>query len=255
MPRSLPTAEDEHDRKVLGDIARVGWSVIGIEESEEGPQYAFSVGMGYTLGTPEIAIMGLRFATAGHIINDIGELMRSGRVFAPGERSDEVVASFPVEFIEIAPRFYAEYFGYARWLNRGNDFRMLQCVWPDKSGVFPGEEGYEAGFFALQRLLGATPRFPHGWPFPDPTNVAVFTTSQVMDGGERIAYVCHDEDGWQFHTADGPQGEEPLLVCLESVYKLDPSLGDLGNLPYGWAAERGRGGPWRREKKGGKSIE
>jgi hypothetical protein len=251
MPRPLPTPEDDHDRNVLGDIARDGWSVIGIEDSEEGPQYAFSVGMGYTLGTPEIAILGLPFPTAGRLVNDIGDLLRGGKAFAPGERSDDVLSGFLVEFVSINPRYYREYFGYARWLHRGDDFRMLQCVWPDKAGVFPGEEGYNADFFTLQRVLGPMRGLPHGWAFPDPLNVATFTTRAVFDDRRPIVHVCHDADGaWQFHTAEGPQaGEEPMLVCLKNVVDLDPALADLGNLPCGWVADRQPDGSWQRAKR------
>ena len=37
----LPTAEDESDRKLLSDIARVGWHLVGIPGDNEGPPFVF----------------------------------------------------------------------------------------------------------------------------------------------------------------------------------------------------------------------
>ena len=80
MTSPLPQPEDDHDRKVLGDIERVGWTIIGIKEEEALPGYCFSVGMYHTLGHPEILLMGLRAEIAAHLINDIGDAVRAGRL-------------------------------------------------------------------------------------------------------------------------------------------------------------------------------
>jgi hypothetical protein len=89
------------------------------------------------------------------------------------------------------------------------------------------------------------------WPFKQPRNVAVFTTHDVVEGGQWIQTVFHnDDDGaWQFFSESGPQGGEPKVVSLESIYKLDPSVGELANLPEGWLAWReAPGEPWQREE-------
>jgi hypothetical protein len=250
----LPEPEDDHDRRILGDIARVGWSVIGIEESDEGPGYAFSVGITHTLGRPELVVMGLPFPIAGGIVNTIGDLMRQGREFAAGSRSDDVLDGRTAEFVAVDPRFYREYFGYARWVNRGSDFPMLQCVWPDKEDRFPGEEGYDARFFQLQRVLGPTSHFPHGWPFPDPPNVASFTTRHVGREGKPVTRVFHDDDdgAWQFQSAEGWEtNDDIMVVSLHAMLDRDPTVADLGNLPCGWQATRAAPGEeWAKAKHG-----
>jgi hypothetical protein len=61
--------------------------------------------------------------------------------------------------------------------------------------------------------------------------------------------VCHDGDdgGWQFLTGQDVRMEDALLVALEEVVKLDPSVGQLADLPVGWKASRERvGAPWKR---------
>ncbi len=50
----LPTPKDKYDRSVLADIAKVGWSVICIDD---GPTpYQFSVGLYHSHNHPEIII-------------------------------------------------------------------------------------------------------------------------------------------------------------------------------------------------------
>jgi hypothetical protein len=255
MPeRALPEPEDGHDRDVLGLIARHGWAVLGItdgdeEEGEGTSGYSFSVGLYHTLGGPELLVMGLRPETAKSLLNAAGDRLRAGERFAPGDRVADLAAGYPTAVVGVAPRYYPEYVGYARWLYRGSDFPMLQLVWPDKAGLFPWEDGYDADFFALQRVLGATDRWPHGWPFPDPPNVATFTTRQVVRKGRPVVHVYHDaEDGaWQFHGPDEWDEEDMMIVGLEPMLALDPSLADLGNLPAGWRAYRdGPGAAWGR---------
>ncbi len=91
------------------------------------------------------------------------------------------------------------------------------------------------------------------WPFPDPPNVAVFTSKRIVDGRDWIHYVTHDdEDGaWQFHPFGGPTPEaEAAVVSLSTIVKLDPTVAELGDLPVGWSAWRDdRGGVWQRERR------
>jgi hypothetical protein len=85
------------------------------------------------------------------------------------------------------------------------------------------------------------------WPFDDPRNVAVFTVRAVMTGRLPVLVVCHDEDDgrWQFLTGKPLDMKEALLVTLESVVRLDPTLADLADLRLGWQATRaGVGEPW-----------
>jgi hypothetical protein len=253
----LPEPKDDHDRKVLADVERVGWAVIGIEEDEEGPEYCFSVGLHHTLGGPEILLMGLDFKLAASLVNGIGEAMREGREIKAGERSEEF-ASVPLEFIAVDAGHYERYVGYACWLNGGTEFPLLQCVWPDKGGRFPWEQGYDADLFERQRLLGPAGEFASGWLFADPPNVATFCVRQVFHGGKPILYVVHDDDdgAWQFLTGEPVAQEDAMVVGLSTVVRHDPSVMELADLPYGWSAtRRAVGEPWQREKREGASDE
>src|SRR5262245_6980667 len=155
MNRKLPAAEDDSDRKLLGDIARVGWHIVGIEADDEGPGYAFSVGLYHTYSHPEIIIFGLKNETAAQLINVIGYQVKGGTRFEDGE-SDAVAEGFPVTFKTVPVTAYREYVGYALWFYRSFDFPLLQCVWPDKAGRFAWDDGYDHRFDQLQPILGNT---------------------------------------------------------------------------------------------------
>jgi hypothetical protein len=78
------------------------------------------------------------------------------------------------------------------------------------------------------------------WPFDDSQNVAVFTSTKIINENKPILYVAHDEDdgAWQFHSGEMTKTKEAMIVSLKEIYSRDASIGLLANLPYGYIAER-----------------
>ncbi len=157
MKRELPQAIDDSDRKLLTDVERVGWHIVGIYDDEEGPGYAFSVGLFHTFGHPEIIVFGLPQETAGRIINIIGIQVQGGKRFKANDLSNDVAEGLPVVFKMVPKDSYRQYIGYALWFYRSFDFPVLQCVWPDKAGLFAWQDGYDHGFDQLQPILANPP--------------------------------------------------------------------------------------------------
>jgi hypothetical protein len=149
----LPKPEDDYDRAILGDIDRVGWSVIQIDpEDDDVPKYSFSVGLLHTHDHPEIILIGLSHPSAGAIINSIGDYIAGGKRIKTNREYDDF-AGVPLMFVKVDQAYYKKYVGYALWLNGGHDFPMLQCVWPLKSGHFPWDDGYDPEGATIQPLL------------------------------------------------------------------------------------------------------
>lgn len=154
----LPAPQDDYDRAVLGDIRRVGWSVIQVnpDKTNPGPFYSFSLGLYHTHQHPEVILIGLRHEVAGAIINSIGGVIAAGQKIVTG-RTYNTFSNNPLAFVEVDPAHYKEYVGYGLWLYGGPTFPMLQCVWPLKSGHFPWDEGYDPEGAAFQPLLRKDP--------------------------------------------------------------------------------------------------
>lgn len=92
------------------------------------------------------------------------------------------------------------------------------------------------------------------WSFPDSPDVIVFTSKYVIDNGDWIHCVSHDEDdgAWQFHSINGaPETEsEARIVLLRNIVELDSSLNAIADLPIGWIAWRDTAdGPWKRGRR------
>jgi hypothetical protein len=72
---------------------------------------------------------------------------------------------------------------------------------------------------------------------------------QVMDGSEPILLVSHDEDdhSWQFIGSSDASMADAMLVALEEVVKVDPTVLEVADLQPGWQALREAvGGQWTR---------
>ena len=78
------------------------------------------------------------------------------------------------------------------------------------------------------------------WPFDQPPNCAVISLKQIVEEGQPILHVTHDEDdhGWQFLTFDDVNEGDGKVVLFKNIVKLDDSLIELADIPPGWHAYR-----------------
>ncbi len=245
MVRTKP--DDDHDRKLLADVNSHGWHLVMVTDVPDVPEYVFSVGIYHTLGLPEVCIFGLSNTDLmGGILNGIGDLMKSGQVFEDWHESNEVLDGFSCFFRRVDRQHYREFFGYARWFYEGDEFPLLQCVWPDPSNCFPWDSNFDAQLVAAQPVLAEA----SAWPFLEGKNLGVFTTSRVVDEGYPVLLVTHDQDGdWQFLCNTTNDTDDARVVSLQSIVESHPSVAELADLPMGWQAVRdGPDEPWRRSE-------
>lgn len=239
--------EDADEQKVIDDIEQYGWHIVGIEADDEGPGFAYSVGLHHTLGHPEVIVFGLASAdTMAQIINGIGDAVRSGTRFEDWHESDEILEGYSCMFRKVPIEAYPEYLGYAMWFYRPDQFPVLQCVWPDKEGRYPWEAECDPIVRQRQPVLA----IETDWPFLLPKNRAVITTCRVLDGTHPIMLVSHDEDGnWQFLCGTTNDTKDGRVVCLGTIVELCPSVVEVADLPLGWQARReSEDSEWTRSK-------
>jgi hypothetical protein len=150
---------DKPDQDLLNKIQTHGWAVIRVS-GEDGPDFAYSIGLYEKFGQPEIIILGLKPDTAHKLINDVGEAMGQGIVVRAGETSDAFLDSFRCTFRRVPPHQYRAYLGRALWYYKDRAFPALQFIYPDRHGRWPWEEGVHADFRRTQPVLADEPEPP-----------------------------------------------------------------------------------------------
>jgi hypothetical protein len=124
-------------RKIIGDIDRVGRSVLGVfgADEDDAPPFSYTIGNAL-VGLPELLVIGL--AGEGPL-NHMSDLMiKNGRPFAEGELVD-LGGPVPVKVITADERAKENYtIQVARFVGR-SDYVVQQVIIPDRRGRFPGD--------------------------------------------------------------------------------------------------------------------
>lgn len=144
---------DKGEEKALKDIEEYGCHILHVMVEDEYPQFSYSIGIQKSTGQPELIVTGLKQDLAHWIINEYNNRIKAGEVFSPVEFYDGFVGDFDVTFKEVEEKHYQEYFGWASWLYKGNNFKVLQLIYPSTSGIWPWEKDAPADFtWSIPRL-------------------------------------------------------------------------------------------------------
>jgi uncharacterized protein DUF4262 len=151
---SMRKPENDNDRRLLADVRKYGWHTVGVLGDDEGPGYLFTVGLFHTFQHPELCIFGLSsIETMGRIINNAGEMVKESHKFQNDEVSEELLNDYACVLKTVNSKHFHDYFGYARWFYEGDDFSMLQCVWPDSEHNYPWDQSFAPELKEFQPML------------------------------------------------------------------------------------------------------
>ena len=102
------------DAKFLEIIEKYGWHVMTVapRAGEDGDLWAYSTGLYYSYGHPEIILFHLNTDTLPRIINTIGDGVKTGERFEPGPTYADVFAAYQCSFRAVAPCHYEAYVGF-----------------------------------------------------------------------------------------------------------------------------------------------
>ena len=139
---TLPEPTDEHEEKTLSHIKEHGLSVIHVfHDKEDLPDFTYSAGLWHSYGHPEVLIIGLKRDLSGWIVNEIALRIRDFEEKFEADKSyDGFLEGFECKFLDVPKNHYREYISWDLWLYGGDEFPLLQCVWPSTSGVFPWDK-------------------------------------------------------------------------------------------------------------------
>lgn len=128
---------DERDQKALDDIERYGCHILHVMEGEGEPSFSYSIGINKKQDKPDVVILGLKSQLTHSMINNYKSRLLEGEVFEPGKYYSDFLGGFDVCFVKVSKKHFKEYFGWGLWLHDGDDFEMLQMVWPTTEGGWP----------------------------------------------------------------------------------------------------------------------
>jgi len=136
---------DQHASLIANKIREYGWFIQFVASGDGDPPpptFAYTVGL-FGLGHPELVVTGVDMRTAGGVLNDLGDRIRAGANFLPGELitfdkwPHRVVLEDlpnPGEILLMANDHY----------QRPSEASVpaYQLTYDDKSGRFPWDDGY-----------------------------------------------------------------------------------------------------------------
>lgn len=128
---------DEKDQKALNDIEEYGCHVIQVMEGDGEPSFTYSIGINQKQCKPDLIILGLKRELSLAVVNNYKDRLLQGEEFIPGQYYPDFLGNFDVCFVKVSKKYYREFFGWGLWLHDGDDFDMLQLVWPTTDGIWP----------------------------------------------------------------------------------------------------------------------
>jgi hypothetical protein len=152
MVRTLDDCTNDYDDEVINNIAERGWHVANVT-NEKGPGWSFSIGLYQTFGHPEIIVFGLGTELGHQVIDGLGHRIKAGNRIAAEHEYGDILANVRCIFKPVRRKWYEWLLGYARWYYEGDDFPVLQCLWPDKEQNYPWESAFKAEWAWVQPFL------------------------------------------------------------------------------------------------------
>ena len=130
------------DDRIRDLVAEHGWAVVAVPEDDEGPGFAYSVGLAERFDHPEVAISGMPTDLMHRLVNDAADLVASGTTLAGGARTDALLVGYDCVVRPVAAANFGEYLGAAERYYGRRSFEAVQVFWPDRDGRCPWEAGY-----------------------------------------------------------------------------------------------------------------
>lgn len=142
--------KDKQDReRIKSDIEKFSCHIINVIEDDDNPEFTYTVGFYEKFKKPEIIIIGLKQELAHTLLNNIAFDLENGKSYEAGKFYEGVLDDFLCYFGEVPKSEYKEYVGYALWYYEGDNFPLLQLIYPTVKGIFPWQKSLpeDAKFF------------------------------------------------------------------------------------------------------------
>ncbi|MEV7404535.1 DUF4262 domain-containing protein [Streptomyces sp. NPDC091267] len=154
---------DRMSRRTVEQVRTYGWSVVMVPADDEGPAFAYTIGLWHTHSVPELAMFGLDVQLMQELLNAVGHRAVAGTSLESGQEHHDIIEKSPLVLKSADLRWYRPFFGQAISFYRRPPFPVLQVVWPDAEGRFLWQPGTDARYRRSQPQLWLQPaQHPEG---------------------------------------------------------------------------------------------
>jgi len=145
--------------KIEWMIETNGWALEAVTPRSDTdppvPAYAYTIGVPALVEFPELCVFGLTPAAGNGLLGLVVDALRGGTEIPLGVQlvgllDNDLRCMFVDVDLDEAGAFFAT---AAAWY-RGDQFRMVQLLYPDRNGFMPYEEGFERRLRFAQPVLG-----------------------------------------------------------------------------------------------------
>ena len=145
----------ENDKRVAADVEKYGCHVISVFDPEEKlPTFSYSVGIQATSGAPEAIVIGVRQNLGHSMINEYNHRVRKGARFQRAVQYPGFLDGFNIYVEPAKAALLSEYtLGCTRFY-KGEDYSVVQLIYPTTSGVWPWHKAASEWFKSNQPMLG-----------------------------------------------------------------------------------------------------
>lgn len=256
---------EPYDRRTIDDVLEHGWQVLlvgaggcaccdhtgeALDHEDDGPAFAYTVGLGHRSGHPELLMSGLDPTLMHRALNGLARRVVDGRRLAAGDVLEGVLGGAPVVLADASPYALDEVVTWSGWFHRRPP-EALVVVWPSTAGVFAWQPGAPDVLDQLQPpgwrepvpMDGALARDPE-WVLPVPPDYRVLTCTHVVEDRAPLLWVARESDSergedWTLHCgATGHRTEEVVVTHLAHLVRGAPSVATLAALPLDWEGLR-----------------
>ena len=151
---------DDLDKIVIANINEYGWHCVNVIEENGCPPWSNTIDLYETYNFPELIVIGRSRATSHEMFKTLADEIELN---SPPDRTDpngHELLGLKCHFLEVNPRHYSDYVGFALWYYRKRKFPLNQIVWPNSDALYPWDSGAPNLFKEWQPVLGAPGREP-----------------------------------------------------------------------------------------------
>jgi hypothetical protein len=132
-------------------VAARGWQTVLLPSQR--PIWGFTVGLGRTFAHPEAFVIGLPPQVMFDMLENIAKNVSEGHRFEPGVRTDRIIEELSCELRPVDATWHEVLLDPLRAFYEAEPFSVLQCLWPDKEGKLPHDEGYDEATYRIRQPL------------------------------------------------------------------------------------------------------